>query len=125
MYDGARGGRVTGRGGNLMGKIASVIVAITLATGPLLLPVPAKAENGQIAACVGGGTEGGGVVWGVPAAAPSAPASGVLWAGAGLYRRACLPFRWRALLGRIWLGLSPRPGLRLIAALRGRPSNRI
>ncbi len=37
-----------------MGKIASAIVAVTLLTSPLLLPVPASAENGQIAAGVVG-----------------------------------------------------------------------
>jgi len=42
-----------------MGKIASAIVAVTLLTSPLLLPVPASAENGQIAAGVVGGLIGG------------------------------------------------------------------
>ena len=42
-----------------MGKIASGIVALTLATSPLLLPVPVRAENGQIAAGVVGGLIGG------------------------------------------------------------------
>src|SRR5258708_13037608 len=73
MYDGASGGRVTGRGENLMGKIASVIVAITLATGPLLLPVPAKAENGQIAAGVVGGLIGGALIGGALASRPAPP----------------------------------------------------
>jgi hypothetical protein len=50
MYDSSNNGRVRRRGENVMGKIASAIVAVTLLTSPLLLPVPASAENGQIAA---------------------------------------------------------------------------
>src|SRR5258708_16021616 len=73
MYDGVSGGRVTGRGENLMGKIASVIVAVTLVTGPLLLPVPAKAENGQIAAGVVGGLIGGALIGGALASRPAPP----------------------------------------------------
>ena len=42
-----------------MGKIASAIVVATLATAPLVLPAPARAENGQIAAGVVGGLIGG------------------------------------------------------------------
>ncbi len=84
MYDGASGGRVTGRGENLMGKIASVIVAITLATGPLLLPVPAKAENGQIAAGVVGGLIGGALIGGALASRP-APPPPVYYAPAPVY----------------------------------------
>src|ERR1700687_2875427 len=60
MYDGSNNGRVRRRGENLMGKIASAIVAVTLLTSPLLLPVPASAENSQIAAGGVGGLIGGG-----------------------------------------------------------------
>lgn len=42
-----------------MGKIASAVAALTLAAGPFLLPAPARAENGQIAAGVVGGLVGG------------------------------------------------------------------
>ncbi len=48
-----------------MNKIASAIVAVTLAAGPLLLPAPASAENGQIAAGVVGGLIGGALIGGV------------------------------------------------------------
>ena len=37
-------------GEKIMGKIVSAIMAVTLAAGPLLVPVSARAENGQIAA---------------------------------------------------------------------------
>jgi len=50
--------------------------------------------------------------WRSGVAAPSA-AAGLLRAGAGLYWGACLPSRSRALLGRLWLASSARPGLRL------------
>jgi hypothetical protein len=49
--------------------------------------------------------------------AASAAAAGLLRAGAGLCRGACLPSRSRALLGWLWLASSPGPGLRLIAEL--------
>src|SRR5258707_14495188 len=62
MYDSLNNGRVSRRGESVMGKIASAIVAVTLLTSPLLLPVPASAENGQIAAGVVGGLIGGGVL---------------------------------------------------------------
>src|SRR5258707_1492387 len=74
MYDSLNNGRVRRRGENVMGKIASAIVAVTLLTSPLLLPVPASAENGQIAAGVVGGLIGGAVLGGAlgrrPAPAP-------------------------------------------------------
>src|SRR5260370_42160947 len=100
MYDGASGGRVTGRGENLMGKIASVIVAITLATGPLLLPVPAKAENGQIAAGVVGGLSGGGLIGGALAVRPAPPPPVYYAPAPGLVQAPACPFRWR----RSWEG---------------------
>ena len=56
-----------------MGKIASAIVAVTLLTSPLLLPVPASAENGQIAAGVVGGLIGGALLGGALAARPAPP----------------------------------------------------
>jgi hypothetical protein len=52
--------------------------------------------------------------------ASSASAAGLLCAGAGLRRRACLPSGSGALLGWIWLAISSSPGLRLIAARFGR-----
>src|SRR5260370_30159900 len=73
MYDSLNNGRVRRRGESVMGKIASAIVAVTLLTSPLLLPVPASAENGQIAAGVVGGLIGGGVLGGAPAAPPPPP----------------------------------------------------
>ncbi len=54
--------------------------------------------------------------WRSGIAAPSA-AAGLLRAGAGLCRGACLPSRSRAVLGWLWLASSPGPGLRLIAEL--------
>lgn len=53
-----------------MGKIAS---AIALATTLLLLPAPARAENGQIAAGVVGGLIGGALLGGALAARPAPP----------------------------------------------------
>jgi len=48
-----------------MGKIASAIMVVTLAAGPLLLPASAKAENGEIGAGVVGGLIGGALLGGV------------------------------------------------------------
>src|SRR4030088_3163252 len=73
MYDSSNNGRVRRRGENVMGKIASAIVAVTFLTSPLLLPVPASAENGQIAAGVVGGLIGGGVVRGGPGGRAASP----------------------------------------------------
>src|SRR5258707_15544185 len=56
-----------------MGKIASAIVAATLAAGSLVLPAPANAENGQIAAGVVGGLIGGALLGGGPASRPAPP----------------------------------------------------
>jgi hypothetical protein len=56
-----------------MGKIASAILAVTLAASQLLLPAPAKAENGQIAAGVVGGLIGGALLGGALAARPAPP----------------------------------------------------
>jgi hypothetical protein len=57
-----------------MGKIASAIVAGTLAASPLLLsPAPARAENGEIAAGVVGGLIGGALLGGALASRPAPP----------------------------------------------------
>src|SRR3954453_22461471 len=45
--------------GTAMGKFASAVVAVPLCASSLLLPAPANAENGQIAAGVAGGLLGG------------------------------------------------------------------
>jgi hypothetical protein len=47
-----------------MGKIASAIAAITLVANASLLPAPARAENGEIAAGVVGGLIGGALLGG-------------------------------------------------------------
>ena len=60
-------------GENLMGKTVSAIMAVTLAAGQLLLPVPARAENGQIAAGVVGGLIGGALLGGAIASRPAPP----------------------------------------------------
>src|SRR5260370_6526595 len=73
MYDSLNNGRVRRRGESVMGKIASAIVAVTLLTSPLLLPVPASAENGQIAAGVVGGLIGGAAFRRAPLAPPPPP----------------------------------------------------
>jgi hypothetical protein len=73
MYDSPSNGRVRRRGENVMGKIASAIVVVTLVTSPLVLPVPASAENGQIAAGVVGGLIGGALLGGALAARPAPP----------------------------------------------------
>jgi hypothetical protein len=56
-----------------MGKIASAIVTVTLAAGPLMSPVSARAENGEIAAGVVGGLIGGALLGGALAARPAPP----------------------------------------------------
>src|SRR3979411_1427328 len=78
-------GRVRRRGENVMGKIASAIVSVTLLTSPLLLPVPASAENGQIAAGVVGGLIGGGLLVGALAARPAPPPPPVYYAPEPVY----------------------------------------
>jgi hypothetical protein len=56
-----------------MRKIASVIATIAVAAGPLLMPAPARAENGQIAAGVVGGLIGGALIGGALASRPAPP----------------------------------------------------
>jgi hypothetical protein len=56
-----------------MGKLASAIVAVALVTSPLLLPVSARSENGQIAAGVVGGLIGGALLGGALASRPAPP----------------------------------------------------
>jgi hypothetical protein len=65
-----------------MGKIASAIVAVTLAAGPLLSPPPARAENGEIAAGVVGGLIGGAIGGALVRPAPPPP---VYYAPAPVY----------------------------------------
>src|SRR5882757_1813000 len=75
MYDGPGYANNLRRqiGENIMGKIASAIAAVTLAAGPLLLPVSARAENGEIAAGVVGGLIGGALLGGALASRPAPP----------------------------------------------------
>src|ERR1700688_3056808 len=73
MYDSRNGDHVTRLGESMMSKMVSAIVAVALAAGPLLLPVPAKAENGQIAAGVVGGLIGGALLGGALASRPAPP----------------------------------------------------
>ena len=56
-----------------MGKIASAIVAVTLAASPLLSSAPARAENGEIAAGVVGGLIGGAIGGALVRPAPPPP----------------------------------------------------
>jgi hypothetical protein len=67
------GGRAPRLGENIMGKIASAIVAVALVTSPLALPGSARAENGQIAAGVVGGLIGGALLGGALASRPPPP----------------------------------------------------
>jgi hypothetical protein len=71
-------------GENLMRKIASAFVAVTMAASPLLLPASARAENGEIAAGVVGGLIGGALLGGALASRP-APPPPVYYAPAPVY----------------------------------------
>jgi hypothetical protein len=53
-----------------MGKISTVMLAAALVANASLLPSPARAENGQIAAGVVGGLIGGALLGGALAARP-------------------------------------------------------
>jgi hypothetical protein len=89
-------------GGDVMGKLASAIVTVTLAAGPLLLLAPAKAENGQIAAGVVGGLIGGALLGG--ALARPAPPPPVYYAPEPVYveEPACRLVRERYWNGYGW-----------------------
>ena len=50
-----------------------LIAAIAVAAGPLLVPAPAAAENGRIAAGVVGGLIGGALIGGALASRPAPP----------------------------------------------------
>ena len=86
-----------------MGKIASTIVAVALAAGPLWLPAPARAENGQIAAGVVGSLIGGALLGGALASRP-APPPPVYYAPAPVYveEPACRLVRERYWDGYDW-----------------------
>ena len=86
-----------------MGKIASAIVAVALVTSPVLLPGPARAENGQIAAGVVGGLIGGALLGGALASRP-APPPPVYYAPAPVYieEPACRLVRERFWDGYDW-----------------------
>ena len=56
-----------------MRKIASAIAAVTLVANASLLPAPASAENGEIAAGVVGGLIGGALLGGALASPPAPP----------------------------------------------------
>jgi hypothetical protein len=59
--------------GTAMGKITSALLAVTLVASAFLLPAPARAENGQIAAGVVGGLIGGALLGGALASRPPPP----------------------------------------------------
>jgi hypothetical protein len=56
-----------------MSKIAPAMLAVMLAASPLVLPQPARAENGEIAAGVVGGLIGGALLGGALASRPAPP----------------------------------------------------
>ena len=86
-----------------MRKIASAIVAVTMAASPLLLPASARAENGEIAAGVVGGLIGGALLGGALASRP-APPPPVYYAPAPVYveEPACRIVRERFWDGYDW-----------------------
>ena len=90
-------------GENLMRKIASAFVAVTMAASPLLLPASARAENGEIAAGVVGGLIGGALLGGALASRP-APPPPVYYAPAPVYveEPACRLVRERFWDGYDW-----------------------
>jgi hypothetical protein len=90
-------------GENLMRKIASAIVAVTMAASPLLLPASARAENGEIAAGVVGGLIGGALLGGALASRPPPPPP-VYYAPAPVYveEPACRIVRERFWDGYDW-----------------------
>jgi hypothetical protein len=56
-----------------MRKIVSAMLAVTVVASASVLPAPARAENGQIAAGVVGGLIGGALLGGALAARPAPP----------------------------------------------------
>jgi hypothetical protein len=68
-----------------MSKISSAIMAVTLAAIPFLSPLPARAENGQIAAGVVGGLIGGALIGGALTARPAPPPPPVYYAPEPVY----------------------------------------
>ena len=54
-----------------MSKIAFKLTTLALATVPLLADMPARAENGQIAAGIAGGLIGGALIGGALASRPT------------------------------------------------------
>src|SRR6478609_12147464 len=97
------GGRAPRIEENIMGKIASAIVAVALVTSPLALPGSARAENGQIAAGVVGGLIGGALLGGALASRPPPPP--VYYEAAPVYVDApvCREVRQRYWDGFVWL----------------------
>src|SRR5256714_15530026 len=91
-------------GEKVMDKIAAIIATVTWAAGPLVLPVPARAENGQIAAGVVGGLIGGALIGGALASRP-APPPPVYYAPEPAYveEPACRPVRERYWDGYDWM----------------------
>jgi hypothetical protein len=71
--------------GTAMGKIASAMLAVTVVASASVLPAPARAENGQIAAGVVGGLIGGALLGGALAARPAPPPPPVYYAPAPVY----------------------------------------
>ncbi|MEA2909552.1 MAG: hypothetical protein QOJ15_1633 [Bradyrhizobium sp.] len=86
-----------------MRKIASALVAMTMAASPLLWPASARAENGEIAAGVVGGLIGGALLGGALASRP-APPPPVYYAPAPVYveEPACRLVRERFWDGYDW-----------------------
>jgi hypothetical protein len=91
------------RWGTAMSKIASVMLAVTMAASASLLPAPARAENGQIAAGVVGGLIGGALLGGALAARPAPLPPPVYYAPEPVYveEPAC-----RIIHERFWDGYS-------------------
>jgi hypothetical protein len=95
-----------------MGKIAAIIATVTWAAGPLVLPVPARAENGQIAAGVVGGLIGGALIGGALASRP-APPPPVYYAPEPVYveEPACRVVRERYWDGYDWMSGESRSAI--------------
>jgi hypothetical protein len=68
-----------------MSKIAPAMLAVMLAASPLVLPPPARAENGEIAAGVVGGLIGGALLGGALASRPAPPPPPAYYAPAPVY----------------------------------------